>query len=354
MEGMRIDSHKLLFHAERVSDWIKGKFVCPVCIEISPTDLCNHHCIFCGLDYGKRKGTFLDKKYVTRFVKGAAKKGLKAVIIAGEGEPLLDSNVTDFVTSFKKLKLDVAITTNGVLMDRDFCEKNLKSLTWIRVSIDAGTAPVYKRMHNASEKDFCKVLQNLNSAVSVKKKHGLKVTIGTQFLLLKENQKDLINAAKVLKKIGVDYLIVKPYSKHPLSRNEAGTDIDYSNFSYLEDRLKKYSGNGFNIIFRSATMKKRFMEKSYDRCLGVRFWAYISSDGEIYPCNTFYGVKRFSIGNVRGGSFTEIWNGEKCRTVFRHIEKKMDAKKCRELCRLDEINSYLWRIRHPHEHENFI
>ena len=101
-------------------------------------------------------------------------------------------------------------------------------------------------------------------------------------------------------------------------------------------------------------MEKRFKEKSYKRCLGTPFWAYLSSDGEVYPCNTFYNIKKFSFGNIKEKSFTEIWNGQKRKKVLEYLESKMDAKKCRELCRLDEINAYLWRLKHPGKHENFI
>ncbi len=354
MDDLKIDSHKLIYHPGRIRDWIKGKTVYPVCIEVSPTSMCNHRCIFCGLDYRTGKGDFLSKKVFRDFILEVSGRGVKAIVIAGEGEPLLNKDVPDFVNFSKKSGLDVAVTTNGVLMTREFSEKCLGNITWIRVSIDAGTAVTYGKIHSTPRKDFRRVVDNLKTAVSIKKIRGLKTTIGTQFLLLKENISDAEKAAALMKKTGVDYFIVKPYSKHPLSRNEVGTAIDYSDFMYLEKRLKKYSSESFDVVFRKATMRKRFRQKPYERCFGTQFWAYLSSDGEIYPCNTFCGLKKFSFGNINEKSFPDIWKGKKRKEILKYMEAKMDARKCRELCRLDEINTYLWRLKHPLPHENFI
>lgn len=354
MSDMRIDSHKLIYHIDRVHNWLKGKTVYPIYMEIAPTNACNHRCIFCGLDYRTQKIEFLRKKYLHRFLQGAARKGLKAVMFAGEGEPLLNKDMADFITFTKKLGVDVAVTTNGVFMDKRFCEKTLNLLSWIRISIDAGRPSTYARLHKTRKLDFDTVIENMKTAVSIKKKHKLPVTIGAQFLLLEENSGDVETLARLLKRIGADYLIIKPYSKHPLSKNEAGTSVNYSKFLYLDKRLKRYSKGRFTIIVRRATMDRRFRQKPYKRCLGTQFWAYVSADGNVYPCSTFYGRKRFVLGNIRNAGFTKIWNGKRRKELSKYIETRMDAEKCRELCRLDEINAYLWRLKHPHFHENFI
>ena len=51
MNDFRIDSHKLLFHPRRVADWLEGKPIAPLYLEVSPSGMCNHRCRFCGMDY---------------------------------------------------------------------------------------------------------------------------------------------------------------------------------------------------------------------------------------------------------------------------------------------------------------
>jgi len=354
MDGIRMDSHKLIYHVGRVNDWMNGKNIYPIFIDVSPTNACNHRCIFCGLDFAhKTKISFLRFDVLERMVKDASLHGLKSIMYAGEGEPLLNKDMPEIIKMTKSYGVDVSLATNGALLSREMSKKILKYLTWIRVSIDAGTAGTYSKIHTCKISDFEKVLNNLKNAVTVKKKGKLGVTIGTQFLLLKENADEAGILAKRLAGVGVDYLAIKPYSKHPLSMNDAGTELDYGKMIGMEKDLAKYNTKTFSVIFRGRTMEKKFKEKPYKRCLGIPFWAYISGTGEVFPCHTFLGVKKYSFGNINDRSFSSIWKSAKRRAVMEYFEH-MDARRCRELCRLDEINSYLWQLKHPHPHVNFI
>ncbi len=61
MDEYGIDSHKLMFHVPRVNDWLQGKTVYPIYIEIAPAGGCNHRCTFCAVDYIGYKVRYLDK-----------------------------------------------------------------------------------------------------------------------------------------------------------------------------------------------------------------------------------------------------------------------------------------------------
>ena len=52
--------------------------------------------------------------------------------------------------------------------------------------------------------------------------------------------------------------------------------------------------------------------------------------------------------------FKEIWESEKRLKSVRWTEEALDTSQCRVNCRMDEINRYLWQLRHPPEHVNFI
>lgn len=354
VDGIRMDSHKLIYHVERVYDWLNGREIFPIYLDVSPTSACNHKCVFCGLDYIRKQGLFLDYKFLKAMLLESARYGLKSVVYAGEGEPLLHKNICDIIAVSDKAGVDSAIATNAVLMSEGFLKESLKHLKWIRISIDAGSSSTYEKLHNANKEDFKRVLENLASAVKVKKNKRLNVTIGAQFLLLKENEHEVLMLAKKLEKIGIDYLSVKPYSKHPLSINNTGTDIDYSTMVYLDEEIKPYSKKGFKVIFRKDSMLKRLDKKLYKRCYGAPFWAYVCADGEVYPCHTFLGLKRYSFGNIYNKTFHALWTGDKRKKIMKYMNNKMDTGKCRELCRLNEINTYLWELKNPHPHVNFI
>ncbi len=353
-DRFRIDGHKLMFHVERVNDWLKGKQVSPIYLEIAPSGGCNHRCVFCAVDYLKYKAGFLDADALKKTVDQAAALGVKSIMYAGEGEPLLHKDICGIIKYTKGRGIDVAVTTNGVLLKKEVSRKILKYLSWIRVSLNAGTAGTYCKIHRTRKEDFYKVIENLREAVKVKKAGKLKTTIGVQLLLIPGNAKEVVTLARILKKIGVDYLTVKPYSQHPLSGSRINPKFNYKSQISMYEKLRGLEDDRFKIAFRDETMKRLDSEKEYGRCLGLPFWAYIDANGEVYACSAFLGKKEYSFGNIYKDSFKDIIKSRRRRSVMAGISSKTDVEKCRKACRLDKINSYLWELSNPGPHVNFI
>jgi radical SAM protein with 4Fe4S-binding SPASM domain len=355
MDKYRMDSHKLLYHVSRVNDWLNGKLIYPIYIEISPSGSCNHRCIFCALDFMGYKRKYLDADILKERISEMGNLGLKSVLYGGEGEPLMNKRIAEIINHTKRCGIDTALTTNAVLLKEPLLEKILGSMEWIKVSIGGATESTYSKIHCTKEGDFKIVINNLKRAVKVKIKNGYKCTLGMQILLLPENRHEIILLAKIARDIGMDYLVIKPYSQHPLSKTERYKDIKYSDYIGLSDLLSKFNTKNFKVIFRIHTMKKWDENiKNYTSCLAIPFWSYIDSGGNVWGCSVYLGDKRFYYGNIYKNSFREIWEGEKRRRSLGWMEKKLDVKQCRLNCRMDEINRYLWELKHPPEHVNFI
>lgn len=350
----RIDSHKLIFHPAAVNDWLNGKLVCPIYIEIAPSGGCNHRCIFCALDYLDYKPKFLDLDVLKIMLKQAGMLGVKSIMFAGEGEPLLHRNICEIVRYSKESGIDAAMTSNGVLFTKGISRIMLKFLSWIRISLNAGKSRTYSKIHRAREEDFYTVLNNLEDALKVKREKRLKTTIGVQLLLIPENSGELFSLAKVLKNIGVDYLTIKPYSQHPLSGSAIDPSFKYEDYIHLNKKLMKIADEKFKIIFRDETMRRLSGQRDYRHCLGLPFWAYIDAGGDVYACSAFLGKKSFCYGNVYNDSFKNIINSKRRKDIIKRAALKLDTADCREVCRLDKINSYLWKLKNPVEHVNFI
>ncbi len=349
----RIDSHKLMFHIDRVNAWLHGKQIFPLYLEIAPSGSCNHRCIFCAVDYLGYAPCFLDLNLLKNTVSQAANLGVKSIMYAGEGEPLLHPDICQIVKHTKSCGIDVAITTNGTLLNKDLAQKILKYLSWIRISLNAGTSRTYARIHRTEERDFYRALKNLQQAVSLKKKHRLTVSIGVQLLLIPENVKEVVVLAKKLKKIGLDYLTVKPYSQHPLSNSRVDLGFQYDH-NAIYNQLSLLEDDRFKVSFRSQTMERLARTKDYKRCLATPFWSYIDAQGQVYACSAFLGKKEFSFGNINQNSFKKIMVSRRRRSVINRISSKINVNKCRPVCRLDKINSYLWELHNPQPHVNFI
>ncbi len=354
MREYHIDNHKLIYHPGRVADWLEGKDIYPLYIEISPYGGCNQRCIFCALDYLKYEPSSPDKKLLENFIEEISERGVKSIMFAGEGEPLLHKDISELVVHAKSCGLDISITTNGVLLSADILDEILPRLSWLRISLNAGIRETYSRIHGTKAGDFDKVLKNIKEAVQIKRDKGYSCTIGIQLLLLNENCEEVTLLAEILKDIGADYLTVKPYSQHPLSINRLKSYLDYEKFLSLEEKLKNYETESFRIIFRGKTMSKIQEQRPYKKCLGFPFWSYLTSKGDLYACSAFLGNDHFCYGNIYQNSFEKLWTGRKRKKILKMMETGWNIENCREVCRLDEINRYLWNLKNPPQHVNFI
>src|SRR6267378_1698373 len=168
MDAHRIDSHKLHLHPERVADWMQGKLVYPLYVEIAPAGACNHRCTFCAVDYIGYVVRFLDSDVLKARLTEMGRLGVKSVMYAGEGEPLLHKRLAEIIVHAKGAGIDNAITTNAVALTEKFAVQALPATTWIKASINAGTRETYGKIHQTDEKDWDRVWQNLARAVELR------------------------------------------------------------------------------------------------------------------------------------------------------------------------------------------
>ncbi len=361
-----IDSHKLIYHPRRVAqmieagdEWEKAKRVYPIYVEIAPVGACNHRCTFCAVDYIGYKSRMLDPQLLATRLAEMGVLGVKSIMYAGEGEPLLHKKINEIVEATKAAGIDVSFTTNATVLNEEFVERSVPLTSWIKVSINAGTAATYAKVHQTKERDFGRVVENLKRAVDAKRKHGHRCTLGAQAILLPENAHEMEGLARLCRdEIGLDYLVVKPYSQHLFSETHVYEDIDYSAYLSLAEKLRPLGTSEFQVVFRENTMKKYTQRdgERYSRCYATPFfWAYVMADGAVSGCSAYLMEKKFMYGNLMERSFQSIWEGPEREASFHFIRHELDIKDCRRNCRMDEVNRYLWNLMEDKvEHVNFI
>jgi GTP 3',8-cyclase len=355
MNNYHIDSHKLHFHVEQVSDWKKGKDVYPIYMEISPSGACNHRCVFCALDYMGYQKRYLDIDVLKVLLSELGQLGLKSIMFGGEGEPFLHRHMKEIIVHAKGSGIDVAVTTNGVLMHPSIAEEVMPHTEWIKVSIGAATPGTYSKIHRTKASDFDKVIANMAAAVEIRKKHGYACTLGMQILLLPENSREVIALAELARSIDIDYLVVKPYSQHTHSKTDCYSEVRYGQYQHFCEELSKFNNDNFQVIFREHTMEKWDQgKKDYQVCLAQPFWSYIDAGGGVWGCSAHLSDERFYYGNIYEKAFGEIWKSEKRKKSLKWIANEFSVNDCRVNCRMDEINRYLWQLKNPPSHVNFI
>jgi radical SAM protein with 4Fe4S-binding SPASM domain len=341
-DKFRLDSTKIQFHPRRVTalidgrdDWERAKEIYPLYVEVSPVGACNHRCKFCSVDFIGYKPVRLDSARFHNLMCEFYLCGVKSVMFAGEGEPLLHTEINRMVDSARFNTIDVSFTTNGTLLHK---LRDLDRISWIKVSMNAGTAKTYAAVHRTKENDFYAVWRNIEYAV---KRKG-KCTIGVQMVVLPENEHEVHHLKKLCLDAGVDYCVLKPYSQHKSSLTH-----EYENFKPVD--VIERTG----IIVREEAFKTT--EIPYEKCNATPFlWAYLMANGDLYSCSAYLLDDRFNLGNVNTESFKAIWHGEKRRANWEYVRKHLDIHDCRVNCRMNQANVYLNQLDNGVPHENFI
>jgi MoaA/NifB/PqqE/SkfB family radical SAM enzyme len=393
-DRFRIDGEKMSFHPARVARWLDGrdewekaKEIFPIYVEVSPVGYCNHACTFCGVDYmlDRPDKPQLPPARMTQMLSDMAEHGVLSVMFAGAGEPLLYKPLADAIHHADAVGIDTSITTNGVLLTESFARKAFEAerLRWIKVSINAGDPETYQAIHRSKPGDFKKVIDNLRTAVRVRREVGSSCTIGAQMVALPEisgtsKDRPLVRQtfpsnvgsakalAEALRDAGVDYLVIKPYSQHLMSERtrvyEATTYGDANTWTASVEALATPS---FSVVVRHATMSSlEDQERGYSTCHATPFqWAYVEADGEVWGCSAYlgrdeggvrYGDDRFRFGSVRDERFHDVWRGERRKACWEYVRSGLDISECRTNCRMHRVNLYLEAVLNPGAHASFI
>lgn len=354
-----MDGHKLYWHLDRVNDWLNNEKIAPLHIDVGLSKGCNIHCEYCfgimqGNLYKKGQTTYFPKTPLINYVKDAGKAGVKSMAFIGEGEPTLNPYVYDAIVQGKKAGVDISLGTNGVMLDTSKKgEEALEYLSWIRFNLSAATNNDYKRIHRSL--DFDKVIGNIKFCVKIKKIKKLTITIGLQMVLTPNNVNQVVPLAKLGKKIGVDYLVVKQCSDS--IKNDLGIYEKLGEYEKYKDLLTEAESIGnesYKVIVKWNKISNKG-ERNYNNCFGVPFLLYSSGDGKLYPCGAMFGNEEWILGDLIKSSFTEIINSDRYWNIVNKVAKKIDVKKqCYSNCRTHNINEFLWKLKHPPEHINFI
>ena len=329
MDSFGLDTHKLMYHPDRVSKWLNGEEAAPIIVEICPIGRCNHRCVFCAYNYTDYKGPMLDYSMTIKTLTEMGKMGVKSIDWDTEGEPLLHPHLPKFINHAKLCGIDSAVETNGVFLTKEFMKECGHNITYIKVSVDAATNETHYNLHRGGKRDWDKVIANIEQAVALK----TGCTIGIQMVLLKENEDEVKDLAAIARHLGVNWFVVKPFSVHPFQDDSLVHQGDVSKILEIEG-------------VRGETFRRLFKERDYSVCYGVNFISNIDCYGNVTVCNTLTRKEEYNLGNIYQESFEEIW---------KRRPGEFNIEECkREVCRMDKQNLYLWQLKNPSPHKNFI
>ena len=359
---------KVLYHLDTILDYFDGKNIDPITMEIDPSNACNHSCPFCisgHIHLKKFKGTeffnrqMMDKKTLLNLVQDLSNTKIKSIAFTGGGEPTMNPALKEAIIYLKKnSNIQLGMYSNGTMLEKfNLFETIVKSLEWIRVSIDAGKKKSYDNLRvTNSSNNFDVVFSNIKKLIKIKKKLKSKIVIGVGFVVTQDNYKEVIDFAKLFKDIDVDYCQFKPeiiQIERNGTQDNKKQQISSEFWAYkIIDLLneasqilgKKFESNAYKIEDLIVDPEK--YGRGYKQCIGSQFQPCIGADGHVYVCTNHRGHKKYSYGNLYEENFKKIWgNIKKRKKIMNIIDKKEKFCNCTQLCKPHESNKMLWSIK---------
>ena len=351
-----MDGHKLLWHLDRVNAWTRGERIPPLHIDLGITTGCNIGCSFC---YGVLQGrTNAAERFdmplapLLRLMEDAKEIGVRSILFDGQGENSLNPALPAAIDRAREIGLSVALATNGTILRPDDVPVLLAGLTWLRVNLSAATPESYRRIHGADL--FDRVIANVRTLVEEKRQSGSLTTIGLQMVLTKENLEDIVPLSRLGGELGVDYLVIKPCSDDP----DGTLDAPVDEYLALDDVFREAvacSNGDYQVVVKANKLNNRGA-KSFGACFGTRFIINISGDGSVFPCGHFFNIRQeeFCMGNILDQSLREVIASDRYWQVQERISSIDVNRECETNCRHYYVSGFLWQLKNPPPHLDFI
>jgi len=240
--------------------------------------------------------------------------GTPLIILEGEGEPFLHPHLFDLVSTAKKMKFQVMLFTNGMLLN----DENLFRLVdtgpdTLKVSLWAASPEEYEKNHPGIDPtEFDRIIAHLSRLIDIRdSKGGDSPQIELCYPINRLNFRKIDEVVDLAKKIKCDGIwfskldtIQENFRDFKLAP-EQETELSYS-LQTIGKRLTKLEiRHNIPQLIREYNMNEDKWLKL--PCFIAWYFARLKADGSVFACNR----TDLPMGNLNQESFQEIWNGGK-------------------------------------------
>ena len=336
------DGCKLLFHQKRLQDYLDGKKIAPLHIDMGIHKSCNMRCIYCYGVKQKPSPEYIPKDRLLMLADDAKECGVKSLAIIGDGEPTMNKGLYAFVKYGKSIGLDMSVATNGLLLTEKQVKILTDSLVWLRFNISG--VDKYDYIHT-TKNGLAKFEQVIKWAV----KHKGKCTVGLQMVCIPECFSEILPLAKKAVEWKVDYLVIKQFSD---GGTGMPTQFDMDSYNNAIQALQIAEGMSTNetkiIVKWSAIQDTRDITKhhkwGFDRCIDLPFIFQISGNGKCYPCGYLFGNSDFCYGDVTKSRLRDIlYSGQYWDTIKKVADTPLEQL-CQGQCRHCFTNKFMFEL----------
>ena len=297
------------------------------------TRRCNLRCVHCRsssqMEIHGHPDFSLEEAY--RLIDDIVSYANPVVVLSG-GEPLTRKDVFEIARYGADKGLRMCLATNGTLVTDEICGKIKQSgIRIVSLSLDGADETVHDDFR--SQKG---AFAGTINAARLFKKHGIEFIINSSFT--KRNQEQIPQVYRLAKELGATawyMFMIVPTGRGEEIMNELITKEDYDKIldwhydmekeedlllvrptcapHYYRVALQRAKGEGTQVKRRTL----KFSTGGSKGCLAGQLICLIDVDGNVLPCSYF----NLPAGNVRERSFKEIWENSDLFKDLRDFKK---------------------------------
>ncbi|KYK37828.1 MAG: radical SAM protein [Theionarchaea archaeon] len=263
----------------------------PLVTMVEVTKKCNLRCGHCYLDAGEPRENEMDTEGIYRVLDEL--KEIKAfhILITG-GEPFVRSDIVDIINYAQKCGFFVQIITNGTLL----------SDTLLSQIEDRGRVSFAITYLGGLQAGFSndEAFTLLKKKIALIRSHEFPVMCWYCVTKLNLDKKLEIHQWCVDNNVDTNHQDVMPIGR---CRGNIALLLDIND---IEKNLEEAEEDD-ERDYRSAFDMCYILEHSARVCKGGRTFAYICSNGDVYPCSNCAAEKLFLAGNLNESPFLDLW-----------------------------------------------
>lgn len=341
---------KATWHLDRIEVLRAGRVPAPVHVQMILSDLCNQDCSFCAYRMSEGLSSELFVTSETRnpnrriptekaleIVEDCKALGVRAMQFTGGGEPTVHPDHLAVFSAAQSAGMKIALVTNGVRLDAT--HEAVKAMTWVRVSIDAGTEETYSRVRRVSDVHWRKAWRTIETLAI-----NCKGTVGVGFVVTPDNHTEIAEAAALAKAHGARNIRIGAVFSE-MGRSFYSDEV----IERILDEIKRaetYRDDTFDVIdlFGRRIGDLDGGAPTEPLCGYQYMTTYIGGDLGVYRCcNTAY-TRAGKVADLKTTRFRDLFGGP---------IPEFDARSCR-YCQFRGQNHVLASLVKEPSHADFV
>lgn len=297
----------------------------PSAVLLSPVTQCNLNCIHCISRHSRERASVLSDQAWATLAAAAADGRLTHLRADYSGDLLFsDRRHGGWLDRVVGLAIPFALTTHANDMSAAQTAQLLGSrLFSINFSLDSLDPADYPRIRRGA-RPLGEVLDNIRRFMDGRNAHRPDIETLLSFVLMRRNLESLWPAIELAAELGVSAVVGGHVHAYTSDIAEESLRLDPDRYERAYHQLIAHATARGVYLGIPPPFPSRAHRRGHARCVYPWSTAVVLGNGDVMACC----VPGTRVGNLRGSSLEEIWNGAAMRDFRRRVNSDTPPEPC--------------------------